>query len=1273
MTDNTRVNDLQNKLLQAMDIINAQALNSIAFDKTIICTIESDTYRKDGKYDVSDGSKIFTAFSSDTSLRTGDNVYVTIPEGNYENQKIIIGKKTDETAKPFVFTTPFDNIYDMTDNIVAGKVEDGALVANALNNYGKEENKEYEIITLCDQDCNYYGYTRLGLKANFKSWIKQAVRGEYGLAIILTAQDFNIASSQAIKEETYYYTFSNTDMYGNPYDFATDYEQEFVIPLENIQGTISHIKINFYQKANFYDKFNEPIPCSQKGFATEPNTNIYIKDENGNYTLPEGDSILDPNIFVKDIYMCLGYDISIFTSDMVQLYTQASNTYKHSNTVGESGINQNRKGLKVRWVHIDENGNPVDMVAAADEENGETPYEVRWYRYSVGAPAADTYCGVYWTRIKNAQGFQYNFDPDIDLQQEKIKVIIIYNSNTPYRSNELIFENEEDLPPSAEAQHIANALTIVVDDGTNGNYMIYGQDNSIKDTEYGKKTRTLSAWFDVDSSGELESNEKITVDSANDLLWTFPASNTMIELLDANKEAFYDTNGYVSYYQTRTNEPWYKINSYYSPNYSNNTITCQYTLNERVYTTEKEFTFGPAGTMGSDQTLVIDILGDKNSVDLEDSVVSFEIQLYDNQNVKQDIPDGQVVWAWYYNSDLPTNTKFPLVIENENNSILNWTTTNIDINNLYILQATVGKLTTYFPVPISNGYSYIKGPTQVIYQSNGEPAYNREAYQLYGRGDVQQCDAKWRVRIDRDYYEYKSVVEADSVNEETFNQDTYYILVEGNYRQAREYNKDEQYYTRKVQNKQCYLDSEKQLQLIAAENISNLIPAEIIQYTPELNSDNKLQPISIYVEDAPIYGVQAIVNDTVVWTQPILVLQNLWPNGVINAWDGKSLVLDEETGTILAAAISAGKKNSDNTFSGVMLGDWGDKDVEGSISKQTGVYGFHHGAMSYAFKEDGTAFIGKSSMARINFDGSNATIYSSGYNTTSGGMMINLYNNGEPYISLKSRGNSDSDDYSEMRFDTKTSGSTIKLKRKEIEINGEKYAGGDIIISNENTLTPLKIGSDFSVSWQGGIKANSGTIGSWKINHPDNGGALQSDDGKIVLSTEGTGTIKINNTDIVIRGSYYDTKEKKQMPTQMTLSSDSIIHGGIIEAGTLRSNSDSSFIALEGYITVGEGSFGYVKSNAPETTDPDGIGILYNKNQSRIVATGTNAGIAFGNASIAVYSGKIGMAIENYSGGFGLYSYAQKPSGLSGAVSGKNVLYTDVPPENQFGIYARFA
>ena len=113
MADNTRINDLQEKLLQAMDILNAKALSEVSFDKTVVCTIEDDTDKEQGKYLVSDGVKTFTAYTSDTKLRNKDNVYVTIPEGNFENQKIIIGKKLDEQTKPFVFTSPFDTIFDI--------------------------------------------------------------------------------------------------------------------------------------------------------------------------------------------------------------------------------------------------------------------------------------------------------------------------------------------------------------------------------------------------------------------------------------------------------------------------------------------------------------------------------------------------------------------------------------------------------------------------------------------------------------------------------------------------------------------------------------------------------------------------------------------------------------------------------------------------------------------------------------------------------------------------------------------------------------------------------------------------------------------------------------------------------------------------------------------------------------------------------------------------------------------------------------------------------
>jgi hypothetical protein len=80
----------------------------------------------------------------------------------------------------------------------------------------------------------------------------------------------------------------------------------------------------------------------------------------------------------------------------------------------------------------------------------------------------------------------------------------------------------------------------------------------------------------------------------------------------------------------------------------------------------------------------------------------------------------------------------------------------------------------------------------------------------------------------------------------------------------------------------------------------------------------------------------------------------------------------------------------------VILGEWAigkssDEQVDSSFSK-TGLWGFHEGAASFGFSEDGTAFIGKSGRGRIELDGDNGTIYSSSYkeNGTSAGMKIDL-------------------------------------------------------------------------------------------------------------------------------------------------------------------------------------------------------------------------------------------------------------------------------------------
>ena len=774
MADNTRVNELQDKLLKAMDILNAQALNSISFDKTITCTIENDENKKDGKYEVNDGSTIFTAYSTDERYRNGDVVYVTIPQGDYENQKMIVGKKTSETEKPFNFVTPFDSFFSMTGNLAATASSAG-LVANDIMDKTKPIKECMTYTTLFDQkvdDKDIIKYTRLGIKAEFKSWIKNAVRGNYGLEILLTTEKQGTVGKD-VAEGTYTYILDSSSMYGNPYNFETFYNQEMVLDISDKDiGKVTNIKVNFYQAANFYDQFNEPIPSSLNGFKTEIDTNRYVYypvgsetgEEIGNsgYYISVGDK-LNSNLFVENLEIHFGYDISVFTNDYVEIYTADRDSYRRSTKVGETNEGVNKKETNMRWVHMLD-GNPVDMVMAGDKYSN---YEVRWYRYRVGAAAADSYCGIYWERmyVEKQEGnyFLRNwketdivdekavygelnafqkivFNPDVNKQQEKIKAIVIYEGNTPYRSNELIFENEEQLPPSEEAQHIMSALNIVCDDGTKGNYFLYGQGCRIKDQSHATKERTLSAYFDTNNDGVHES----LIQDASAITWVFPNKNTMIELIGRTEEEKEQEN-----IECKTIQPKYYIARNYNSRYSNNTIQCIYELNGVVYTSEIDLTFGKTGTMGSDQTLSIDFVGDTIAYTVGDKIAQFEIQLFNTAGELQEIPNGTVKWEWYCNDELEdTDSK---IIDAEGNSILTLNDLNWDINKLHILQATIGTLTTYFSIPIKNkGYSYIDGPTEVIYRSDGKPDYSDLPYKLYGsNGEVIAESVKWNIIVSK--------------------------------------------------------------------------------------------------------------------------------------------------------------------------------------------------------------------------------------------------------------------------------------------------------------------------------------------------------------------------------------------------------------------------------------------------------------------------------------------------------------------------------------------
>ena len=186
--------DVAETLFCAVDEIVTKRIESINFDKTIDCVIIEDEEAKKGKYRVTDGSANFYAYSVSTDYKKDDAVYVTVPNGDFNNQKIIIGKKTSNETSPFIFTTPFDTIVDVTTNLITIPLDSSNLWLIA-NYPDRREVKIWEK-NFNDTNQELIGFTRLGIQGQFRTWLDsfKCTSGNYGLKLILNCEEDNAAS-----------------------------------------------------------------------------------------------------------------------------------------------------------------------------------------------------------------------------------------------------------------------------------------------------------------------------------------------------------------------------------------------------------------------------------------------------------------------------------------------------------------------------------------------------------------------------------------------------------------------------------------------------------------------------------------------------------------------------------------------------------------------------------------------------------------------------------------------------------------------------------------------------------------------------------------------------------------------------------------------------------------------------------------------------------------------------------------------------------------------
>lgn len=965
---------------EAVSELVAKRLEELEYDKTMLCTIVDDSQRDKGIYKVSNGSASFEAHSEKTDYYNGLNVYVSVPQGKMNEQKIIIGKKTQNEKEAYNYKSPFDTYVDVTNNLFSGSIRDTGigLLANdddpnkLVTRKDKDGNELQETIrTIWEYnipeenqkaDCfhrqigqDYKSYTRLGLKASFQSWLdfidkngeqSYATQGQYGLRLKIWSSADSTATdtSDTQQEELYVAYLDEKDFNGDPYNFQSFYPQEKIINISDL-NTIKKMVLEFYQVSGTFKNDNGELVPVEKDF---------------------GDSKVWDNLYIRDIHISLGYDLSEFNGEKVDIYTLDSPTYYKS----VDPKFKNFKKLQLRWIHKNDNGEIVSI-----NQNSSLDYEVRWYRYSMGAPAADEYSGVYWKLLSTQKrvngeweykiedpewkefnkgalqeeyrepGFFYSWSlPNTVLASETYKAFVIYNG-TAYKSSQLVFTSDGYVPNPATVE-VVQALNIDFEDNSSGNYRIYNKGNKLIDQSQSNIERELVPMFTV-FEGVTNPTPEV-LDEATWIEWIIPKNNTMIVLDNHFKgnEADVDEAGNV--YRIRRygtgpksnelkdgrNKQKYRIKSYYSQGDSNNTIQCKIMKEGIEYTATTDLTFGMAGTAGTQNTLVLEFDDNATGLSVKDNkVITVSAKLYDYENNEVDLSDtnpgngtpddqgfyGDWKWCWY--KDKATSSQIDINNAPEKEvfkKALQLKSSYKTLGETYnILQVSLKyngmTLTAHLPIPIKSDekYTYIQGTSQIWYNSKGElEDFYKNKYRLYENSTlVDENTVTWTVK---------------SVNQTTENQET--------------------------------------------------------DYTPTIKN-NELVPVSFFVEGmCDEVCVTASIGGSVVWSQPIYSFMNRYPVAMLDNWDGSLSVGENDPGTIMAPRLVAGKKNiDDNTFSGVIMGDWEKTDAENNITKQTGIYGFRKGEQTYGFLEDGTAFIGPAGGGRILFDGKKSTIKSASY------------------------------------------------------------------------------------------------------------------------------------------------------------------------------------------------------------------------------------------------------------------------------------------------------
>ena len=905
-------------LFQSIDQIVEERLKQVQYDRTIACEI-LEAHPEENLYWVNcEGLKIQVS-SIDPKKTYSKNtlVYVLVPNGNYENTKVIIGGYSAKDIEKKTYNNSYDNFIPNKTFYVIN--ENNPIVLSVKNlNVQETDAISYSPIQY-NREYDYVGVH--WSMQTYQLFVANITSGQYTLEIV-----FGNKTDDAIVS----YPIHSSSIYGNPYSLSEEFEQYTLFPYSDKLNTCTHFKIRLYQ-------------------GVKDETNPENRIDQFNYT-----GVDNPQIILCSLDLSVGYTNTDFKEEQtLNVGKYESLNYKLNNS------NNIKRTLYFDWRIVDKNKeNQIFNYNNSNFHGFINNAHIYWLQYqenegyqsfeklqNINFDYANIE-GLYNWKIINNNNFKLLADIDTDYQTDQYKIFIVYDHwititdeqgneiQTQYSdyafTNTIIFENLDIAPiqPGAATADKPNSLNLKLNKGNTGIYNVYGLDGRMSDSSKGGPYTITVSLFD-----SLQ-------DKISNVEWFFPQSNTMI--ID-DRSANWDS--------LSTNEKLkvqYRIKNMYYPSATQNIIQCKVTMSTgEIRNGSISFEFGQLGNQGTNYAFNIDFIGKNYLTNGENEEIQVKATL-SNQNGEEVLLEdfiNNLEWSWLFTTDGKvidkdstteiTSLSNIVCSKYQNNIVKLYLNNSFEMSeyNYSILQAKLkgyntgdgikADLTSYLCIPVAAADTdqikprSIQGATTIVYDSLGtSTSHSTEYYEVINDTNNYIDELEWNLSSQ--------------------------IAGYTGFPDLGKYQKKEE-------------DSDK----------------TITKY--------KIKPSSYVPLKTPPVSIIAKKNDSVIWNQPILIIQNTWFNETINEWNGV-LKINEKDGSILSPLLIAGTKGSNNLFTGVTVGqlDTGSTTTNRTVN---GIYGFKEGKARFWLNQDAEFYIGTGKDKNLYFDNNgNFTIAAKSFN-----------------------------------------------------------------------------------------------------------------------------------------------------------------------------------------------------------------------------------------------------------------------------------------------------